>query len=94
MGDLGYNATGQQAGLQRGIGDLYANEGTTRAGIIGGLTGMRAENQQNLGNTMLGAGQSGLMAGQNASANRMNFGLNAVGTAINALTAFKTPGGK
>lgn len=84
MGDLGYNSATNQASLRRGIGDLFANEGSSRANIIGNMTGMHANNQQNLGNTILGAGQSAFTAGRDAAANRMNFGLGAIGTAINA----------
>lgn len=90
MGDLGYNATANQAGLRRGIGDLYANEGSSRANIISGMTGLQANNQQNLGNMMLGAGQSAFTAGRDAAANRMNFGLGAIGTGINAASLWNS----
>ena len=69
LGQLGYGATGQQANLTKGIGDLWAGQGQGEAGVIQNATGMGVNAAQNTANTVIGAGTGALMAGQQAQAN-------------------------
>lgn len=88
VGDVsktGLVAAGQQSGLVKGQGDLFANEGLAKAGVISGATSLEAANQQNLGNTILGLGQNAFKAGQDAATNRTNFGMGLGSTALSLL---------
>lgn len=87
LSDTGLTAVGQQANLQRGMGDLsaqqgrdeagiYTNAASKRAGIYGDFTGLGVGNLTNLGNTVIEAGTGAMLAGQNAAQNRLNFGNN------------------
>lgn len=92
---VGYNATTAQAGLQKGIGDLRVGYGKDRATIFDNNATERSNiythgldlGVNSLGNTaqmIAGIGQKGMMAGQEAAATRLNFGMQALGTALNA----------
>lgn len=67
LSTLGANVAGQQAGLDTGLAGL----GTQVAGAKAGLNATAA---QGIGQ----AGAGALRAGQDAAANRMNFGINAL----------------
>ena len=86
LSNTGLAAVGQQAGLQGRLGDLGAQHGRDEAGIYTGnasraadiysnFAGLGAANLGNLGRQTIDLGTSGLMAGQNAAANRLNFGM-------------------
>lgn len=77
---LGYNATGQQAGVLSDRAGLQAQRGRDRTDVIQSATGLRANTQQNTGNRQVEALHGGMMAGQNAAANRWNFGMQGLKT--------------
>lgn len=83
IADIGYNATGQQAGLQRGIGDLYADAGRNEAGTYATFAGMRMGNNNNYLNNITQSANSAGKAGQDAMASNLNFGLGVASTAAN-----------
>ncbi|KFC74508.1 hypothetical protein FG93_01094 [Bosea sp. LC85] len=87
LSTLGYQAAGSQANLQQGLGNLHAQQGrdlsgvhretaAREAGIYGNFAGLGASNLANLGQQTLDLGSAGLMAGQQAAGNRLNFGMN------------------
>jgi hypothetical protein len=86
IGDRGFAATGAQAGIQQGLGNLEAQYGRDRAGVSTGFAGLESgllqgstgQTLANIGQrsqTVTGAGTGALMAGQTAAQNRMNFGM-------------------
>lgn len=90
LGQTGFASTSAQAGLSKGIGDLYAGQGTGLADIyrgdasrIAGIYGNTASAGANaIGNTVAGVVNQntlGQQAGQNASANQWNLGMNLLG---------------
>jgi hypothetical protein len=99
IGDRGFQATGAQAQLQQGLGNLEAQFGRDQAGVNTGFAGMESgviqnatgQNLANLGQksqTYIGAGTGALMAGQNASQNRLNFGMNLANLGVGLAGAF------
>lgn len=103
LGQVGYNATGAQAGLQRGIGDLYAQQGQGEANIYQQGGRDRANVYTGVGNNMtnvlthtgdqiLKAGQQGMMAGDDIAKNQWSLGLGLANTAA-SLAGLKMPGG-
>lgn len=100
----GYNATQQQAALQKGIGDLHYNYGQNRATIYDNNAtersniyshGMDASvnTTANTASNIAQIGMQGMRAGQDAAATRMNFGLQAAGTALKLLSLPMSGGG-
>ncbi|RDJ20128.1 hypothetical protein DWF00_16595 [Bosea caraganae] len=92
----GLQATGAQAALQRGLGDLgvqrgrdesniYDNAAGREAGIYSNFAGLGASNLANLGQQTISAGTGALMAGQDAAANKLNFGMNIAKTGLSLL---------
>lgn len=86
LSSTGLQATGAQAGLQKSLGDLGAQQGRDQsniytgtagqqAGVYGNFAGLGASNLANLGQQTIEAGTGALQAGQQASANRFGFGL-------------------
>lgn len=74
FGNQAIGLGGQQAGIFQGIGNLYQQGGLAKAGI-----------QQQMGQQAAQTIGQGMMAGQNAAANRMNFGMQLGSLAANAL---------
>lgn len=94
LSDIGYNATGQQAQLDRGIGDLYANQGAQSAGLRMGGANMIVGNNTNYMNNLSQLGQNAAKAGQDALASNLNFGLGVGSVVANGLSAWnKVPTG-
>ncbi|MBF9234685.1 hypothetical protein [Microvirga alba] len=85
VSDVGYNATGAQAGLTKGIGDLYAQQGAGEAGVYGDSTRLGVGTLANTTNGISNAVQGGMMAGQNAAANRWNMGMSLASLGASAL---------
>ncbi len=86
LSNTGLQASGQQANIQQGLGNLYAQQGRDtsnlysdaagkEAGIYTGYANANAGALGNLGQTIIGAGTGALMAGQTAAQNRLNFGM-------------------
>ncbi|GHE74686.1 hypothetical protein GCM10019059_37770 [Camelimonas fluminis] len=94
LGQMGLQATGQQANLDRGMGDLYAGLGQQQAGLRMGAANTIVGNNTNFMNNLSQLGQKAGQAGQDALANNLNFGVNAAGTAIKALGLFSGTGAK
>lgn len=98
VSDVGYAATGAQAGLTKGIGDLYGQQGLAEAGVHGDNTRLGVNAQQNTTGGIANAVQGGMMAGQNAAANRWGMGMSlaslAAGLAGNAMGAGMFGGSK
>jgi hypothetical protein len=103
LSNTGLQATGQQANIQQGLGNLYAQQGRDQsnvysdaagkeAGIYTGYANANASALGNLGQTIIGAGTGALMAGQTAAQNRLNFGMNLGKTAVSLLAAPMTGG--
>lgn len=86
LGQMGLTATGQQAGLTKGIGDLYAGEGQAKSGVYTGLAGLGvgANNQT-----------AGLVSGawNNYSNHIDDVSKNTWGLGIGALTGLSSLGG-
>lgn len=89
LGQTSFAAVGQQAGLQKGVGDLFANQGTAtgnlyqqNAGRLSDIyTGTAAQGANALANTTSGLVNQntlGQQAGQAASANQWNAGMSLV----------------
>jgi hypothetical protein len=76
---LGYNATTAQAGLDQDLANLRMQYGRDRAGTIGSFTGMGVNARQGTAGNIAEARTGGLMAGQNAAANRWNMGMSLAG---------------
>ncbi|GGC58299.1 hypothetical protein [Chelatococcus reniformis] len=104
LANTGFQAAGAQAGLQKGIGDLdvgrgrdianiYAADAGRRANTINTYAQLGANNLSGMGQSILGLGTKAFTAGDDASANRLNFGLNTAGTLINALKLIPGVGG-
>lgn len=49
LGKVGYAAQGQSANLTKGIGDLFANQGTAEAGVYGTAANSRVNNALTIG---------------------------------------------
>ncbi|AOO81661.1 hypothetical protein [Bosea vaviloviae] len=103
LSNTGLQASGQQANIQQGLGNLYAQQGRDQsnvysdaagkeAGIHTGYANANAGALGNLGQTIIGAGTGALMAGQTAAQNRLNFGMNLGKTAVSLLAAPMTGG--
>jgi len=79
LSDRGQQAAGMQAGLQsqlgNALGSLGQAQGQSEAGIHTGLANLGMNNLWNATGSQIQAGTGALMAGQNAAANRMNFGM-------------------
>lgn len=75
ISDVGYTATGAQAGLTKGIGDLSATQGAAEAGVYGDSTRMGVGAIDGTRHGISSAVYGGMMAGQNAAANRWNMGM-------------------
>lgn len=86
LSNMGLQATGAQANLQKGLGDLGAQQGRDEASIYGTTGAQEAglhtnfaqlgnQNIGNLSNTVVGAGTGAMMAGQTAAQNRLNLGM-------------------
>lgn len=75
VSDVGYGATGAIAGLTKGIGDLYGQQGRDEAGVYGDSTRLGVLGQQNTTQGIANAVQGGMLAGQEASANRWGLGM-------------------
>lgn len=97
LGDLGVAQGGTLASLydqnaaQRA--GIYGNTATRGAGYLADLTGMGIGALNNNAQLQGRAAQQGLQAGQDASANRLNFGMQAIGTGL-SLAALPTGGGR
>jgi len=87
LGNMGLQATGQQANLERGMGDLYAGLGQQQAGLRMGAANTIVGNNTNFMNTLSNLGQSASKAGQDALANNLNFGLGVGSTLFSGLNA-------
>jgi hypothetical protein len=74
--DLGYSATGAQAGLDQGIGNLYVGEAQDKTGLETNIAGMKVGNrwQGALPTAQYRMGISN--AGSQASANAWGLGMN------------------
>lgn len=79
MSDRGQQAATTQAGLQgqlgSSLGALGQAQGQSEAGIHSQLAGLGLGNLWNATGSQIQAGTGALMAGQNAAANRLNFGM-------------------
>jgi hypothetical protein len=73
---LGYNATTAQAGIEKGIGDLGMTYGAGKAAIHGDRMRLDASTAANTAGQYASALQGGMMAGENAAANRWGLGMN------------------
>lgn len=104
IAQTGYNATQAQAGLQKNIGDLhytygqnratiYDNNATERSNIYSHGMDQSVNTTANTASNIAQIGQRGMMAGQEAAATRMNFGLQAAGTALKLLSLPVSGGG-
>jgi hypothetical protein len=105
MSQMGLQATGAQAGLTKGIGDLDASQGTAKAGMFTGLgtslAGLDTGLAQNLSNNNMavatGQGQAVTSAGQASDAAKQansNLLLGALGSIAGlGLGGGKTVGG-
>lgn len=78
IGKTGFAATGAQATLGKGVGDLFAGEAGERSNAYRGYTGLDVGARMNTQQQLAEALQGGMMAGQNAAANKWNFGMQAV----------------
>lgn len=94
VAQVGYDATGRQAGLHQGKGDLDAQYGRDRAEVHGGATSMGVGAKQNIGLAQSGVLGQGMMAGQQAAGNRfgaimggLDLAAKAVGAAMGAPVA-------
>lgn len=91
LSDRGQQAATTQAGMQGQFGTALANLGQSQgrdtaslwgdsagreASTIGNFSGMGLGALGQFGDTLIGAGTGAMLAGQQASQNRMNFGMN------------------
>lgn len=73
--ELGYSATGAQAGIDQDMGNLNAQKGRDKADVYGTYTGMAVNSRADTADRIASARTGGFMAGQNAAANRWNAGM-------------------
>ena len=94
LGQMGYAATGQQAALTKGQGDLDAAEGTARSGIVdanakaragvySGLTQAGMNNIQNTTNAITGLTSIYMNHADDASRNTWSMGLGLLNAGTN-----------
>ncbi|WP_262268617.1 hypothetical protein [Microvirga yunnanensis] len=67
---LGYDATGRQAGVLSDRADLFTGRGRDRASVYGDATRLGVSTAQHTADGAVSALHGGMMAGQNAAANR------------------------
>jgi hypothetical protein len=72
---LGYDATGRQAGVLSDRAGLYTQKGRDKADVYRGFTSMDVNSWQTTSGAIAEALHGGMMAGQNAAANRWNAGM-------------------
>lgn len=84
LGQIGYNATGNQASLTKGIGDLYAQQGGLDAGIRSSMAGLGASTVTNAGNSLANLRMQALGNG-NPRAAGLNLGLGLLGSGLSFL---------
>lgn len=100
---LGYDATGQQAGLDRaragidyGYGQdrssVYGNDATRRVGVYGQGTALGMQSLSNLGSSLIDANNAGVKAGQGAAANALGFGMNLANLGANLFKSAASAG--
>lgn len=92
LAGIGYNATGQQANLERGIGDLYAGAGAQRGNVWMQGAGLNVGSNNNYLNSISQSAQTAGRAGQDALASNLNFGINALGTVLGGASSLKKAG--
>lgn len=96
LSNTGLAATGQQANLQRGLGNLYAQQGRDEsniygstagqeAGLYGNFASLGANNAWNGTNLGVNAVQQGQKNATNKVMSGLNFGLGLAGTGLNLL---------
>lgn len=85
----GFAATGAQAGVLSDRANLFAQQGRDKSDVNQNFTGMSLNTKQNTTSQYLQALHGGMMAGQNAAANRWNFGM----SALNGAASFIGGGG-
>jgi len=92
LGNMGLQATGQQANLTQGMGDLYNGLGQNQASLRMGAANTMVGNNTNFMNTLSNLGQSASKAGQDALANNLNFGLGVGSTLFSGLNSLSKLG--
>lgn len=93
LGQYGYNATGAQAGLMQGLGNLNAQSGRDQAGVYSGYTGMGVNNNNNAAQQIANYRMGISNAGSQASANAWGVGMNLANLAASlAGSAMGMPG--
>lgn len=93
LGQYGYNATGAQAGLMQGLGNLNAQSGRDQAGVYNAYTGMGVNNNNNAANQIANYRMGISNAGSQASANAWGVGMNLANLAASlAGSAMGMPG--
>lgn len=96
LSNTGLAATGQQANLQQGLGNLYAQQGRDEsniygstagqeAGLYGNFASLGANNAWNGTNLGVNAVQQGQKNATNRVMSGLNFGLGLAGTGLNLL---------
>lgn len=96
LSNTGLAATGQQANIQQGLGNLYAQEGRdvsnvygstagAEAGLFSNFAGLGANNVWNATNTGINAVQKGQAAAKDSVMSGLNFGLGLGGVGLNLL---------
>lgn len=73
---LGYDATGRQAGILGDRAGLFTQRGRDKAGVYQGFTGMDINSRQRTASGVADALHGGMTAGENAASNRWNFAKN------------------
>lgn len=73
--ELGYTATGAQAGIDQDMANLNAQKGRDKTGVYSNFTGMAVNSRADTADRIASARLGGMMAGQNAAANRWNMGM-------------------
>ncbi|MBA1156932.1 hypothetical protein [Microvirga mediterraneensis] len=80
---LGYDATGRQAGITQDRGNLFVQKGRDKAGVYQHASDLGASTMQSTGMATADALQGGMMAGQNAAANRWGMGMSILNLGAN-----------
>lgn len=96
IGKTGFAATGAQAGLTQGKGDLDAQYGRDRAGVYGDATRLGVATLSDTGRAIAGSLKDGMLAGQEAAGNRFGAlvgGLTLAGRAVGAVAGMPVAGG-
>lgn len=92
IGKTGFAATGAQAALTQGKGDLDAQYGRDKAGVYGDATRLGVATLSDTGHAIAGTLKDGMMAGQEAAGNRFGAIMGGVNLVAKLLgSAFGAP---